>query len=188
MADDKKEAEATAEAAAPSGPKLIMGMPLPIFGFLVLNALVMLGGFGYIFYVSMIYKPKPILEEQAVTEITKKVDKKSAASDASGGAGVFIEQFQEMVVNLKVGVGSKSHFANIEPAIECSNAACIDQVKEYRARLEDLVQTKIASKSFTELNALETRFRLRHEFIQEANTFITAGAVTNLYFTSFLVQ
>ena len=185
MAEEKDKADAAAEA--PAGPKIIMGMTIPVLAFVALNVLTMLGGLGYIVFASLLYKPKPILEEQVVAEISKKVEKKSAA-DGTGDGDIHVEAFAEMTVNLKGVTGGKNHFATVEPALECSSAGCLAQVKQYKAKIEDLIQTKIASKSFTELGALETRFRLRHEIIQEINTFITDGAVTNLYFTSFVVQ
>lgn len=183
MADEKKD---EAAAAAAMGPKTIMGMTIPVLALIAANLIVMLGGVGYIVYVGMVYKPKPITEAQVVAEVTKKIEKKTANAETDGD--IHVEAFSEMTVNLKTGAGGKNHYATIEPAIECSNAACVDQVREFKAKIEDLIQTKIASKSFTELNALETRFRLRHEIIQEMNTFITEGAVTNLYFTNFVVQ
>jgi flagellar FliL protein len=183
----EKDEKTEAADAAPAGPKMIMGMTIPVLALAVVNLLTMLGGLGYIVFAMILYKPKPILEAQVVAELSKKADKK-AAKDAADGDGVYVESFPEMTVNLKGVTGGKNHFATVEPALECSNAACQAQVKEYTAKVQDLIQSKLASKSFTELGALETRFRLRHEIIQEINTFITEGAVTNLYFTSFVVQ
>lgn len=184
MADKEEKTE----AAAPAGPKMIMGMTIPVLAFALINLLTMLGGLGYIVFASLLYHPKPILDEQVVAEIAKKAEKKAAADATAGDGDIHVEAFSEMTVNLKGVTGGKDHFATIEPALECTNAACIEQVKEYKAKIEDLIQSKISTKSFTELGALETRFRLRHEIIQEINSFITAGAVTNLYFTSFVVQ
>jgi flagellar basal body-associated protein FliL len=183
----EKEPEPAA-AEAPAGPKMIMGMTIPVLAFVLLNVLTMIGGLGYITFTSLLYKPKPILEEQVVSEISKKADKKSSADAKSGDSDLQIETFSEMTINLKGVTGGKNHFATIEPALECSNSACMSQVKDYKAKIEDLIQSKISAKSFTELGALETRFRLRHEIIQEINVFVTEGAVTNLYFTSFIVQ
>lgn len=185
MADNKddKAAAGAAKPEAPAGPKMILGMTIPVLALVAVNLLMMLAGLGYIIFVSLLYTPNPITDEVATQEISK-----NAAKKAGADGNIHIEPLSALTINLKVISGGKNHFATVTAAVECSNEECIQQVKAYKTKIEDLVQDKISTKSFTELNALETRFRLRHEILEEANTYITEGTITNIYFDEFVIQ
>lgn len=188
MAEEEKKEEPKEGVvdAPPAGPKIIMGMPLLIFIFFALNALVMLGGTGYIFWAMMLYKKPPVTNTQVVTEIQKKMAKKIL--DTPKGGDFFVETYAEMTVNLRSPAGGKPHYCTVEVALACPNERCQNQLKSLKAKVEDTVQTAIAERSFSELTSLETKFRLKHEITQKVNALLKETAIIDVYFQSFVVQ
>lgn len=185
MADEKPK-EAAAAEEAPSGPKLIMGMPLPLFGFVALNVLTMLGGIGYITWVSLLYQKPPITEAMASQAIQSKVKQKVEHTEAS--TKEILADLEPMTIILKTARGGKNHYIAVHASLSCPSEKCAQQIKALKAKVEDTVQTAFAARSFTELSQLETKFRVKHEIITRINAYLTDTAITDLYFNEFLVQ
>lgn len=188
MADEKKQEEGQEAAAAPQGPKLIMGFPLPVFALFAANALIMLAGLGYVSYVSLVYKKPAITDTVAVEEIKKKAEKIPVPEQ---GPGIpFFENYQEMTINLRSAQGGKSHYVTVEVTLACPNQNCLDAVKERRAKVEDTIQSVFTAHSYTELKSLETKLRVKYELQSRVNEFLKAKntAVTDVLFQSFIVQ
>lgn len=177
---EEKAAEKAEEA--PAGPKMIMGLPFLTFLLLVVNLLVTLGCFGFIYYASLVYKKPVFTEKQMTEEITKKVAKQEQET------GYFAVSYPETTVTLRVEPGTKGHFATVETTLVCPTVECETQVKAIRAKVEDRIQSVIASRSYTELQSLETKFRVKHEILNHVNSFLKGTAAVDLLFTSFLVQ
>lgn len=168
--------------AAPAGPKLVMGLPLPIVAFAGINLLLMLGGLGFIVQTALLYKKPPITEEQVVKEIEKKVAK------APETQGVFVEAFPEMTITLRVPAGGRNRYATAEVAIVCASEDCLAQVKGNKAKVEDAIQSAVSGRSYNELGSLEVKFRVKHEILGRVNSFLKDTAATDVLFTNFLVQ
>ena len=195
MADEKKDAAAAApaatpaaggEAEAPAGPKLIMGLPLPLFAFTAVNLLAMIGGIGYIIWVSLIYQKPPITEEYASQDIQKTLEQKVA--DHEVNAQEILVPLSEMTILLKTARGGKSHYITVKAFLSCPSQDCADQAKALKAKADDAIQTAFSARSFTELSQLETKFRIKHEIITKVNSFLKDTAITDLYFEEFIVQ
>jgi|GEM_PF-4557493 len=184
MAEEKNAAEKDAKDAAPAGPKMIMGMPLPVFAFVVVNLLVMVGAFAFIFHASLIYQKPAITDAQVESEITKAEKKKALEV----GQDFLVVSYSETTVMLKSQQGGKPHYATLEASLVCGNESCKAQVEENRAKVEDAIQTVVGSRSYTELTSLETKFRVKHEVLNKVNSFLKDTAAVDLLFTSFLVQ
>jgi flagellar FliL protein len=176
MAEDKKE-------EVPAGPKLVMGLPLPLFAFLAVNTLVMLGGLGFVVQASLLYKKPPITETQVVAEIQKKVEKKP-----EGASGLFIESYPEATINLRTQQGGKNHYASVEVSLVCTTERCVEQLKSVRAKVEDAIQSAVSARSYTELQSLDVKYRIKHEVLGRVNSFLKETAVTEVLFTNFVVQ
>ncbi len=188
MAEEKKD-EAPAKDE-PAGPKMILGLSLPMFGMAALNALVMIGGMSYVVYVKMIYKKPPITEPMVVAEIKKNaLPKKNLLSGTvEEEKKFFTEAFPEMTVNLRTTKGGKEHFATLEVALACENEQCASALKASKAKIQDTIQAAISSRSYTELNSIEIKARLKFEIQQKVNAFLQDDPVTEVYFTDFIVQ
>ncbi len=178
------DAKAEKEEVAPEGPKRILGLPLPIFIFVAVNLLVMLGAFGFIVYATLVYKKPAITEDMAQSEITKK-EKKIAALPEQGYIAI---SYPEMTISLRSEQGGKTHYATIEATLVCGTAECEAQVKENKAKVEDAIQTVMSARSYLELSSLETKFRVKHEILGQVNSFLKDTAAVDLLFTSFLIQ
>lgn len=184
MADEKKE-----DIAAPAGPKMILGLPLPLFALVAANALIMLGGLGYVVQVKLLYKKPAITDSQVVAEIQKKAAKPAAPVDpAAVPSQNLVENYPEMSVNLRTTQGGNPHFVTVEVSLVCPNENCLSQIKAQKAKVEDTIQSALASRSYAELRALETKFRVKHEIQAKVNSFLHDTAITEVLFQSFIVQ
>jgi flagellar FliL protein len=184
MADEKAEKKEGKEGEAPAGPKKILGMPM-LQAILVLgNVLIVLAGFGFIVWASLIYKKPAITEPQAVKEIVKKVEKGAETT----GEGVFTETYQEMTITLDSQKGGRNRYATVEVVLLCGSEECLSQVKGNRAKIEDAIQTTISTRSYAELSSLEVKFRVKHELVGKVNSFLQGVAVVDVLFTNFIVQ
>lgn len=184
MAEEKNAPEKDATAAAPAGPKMIMGMPLPVFAFVVVNVLVMAGAFGFIVHASLVYKKPAITTEQVESEITKAEKKK----EVEVGQELIAIGYPEMTITLRGEQGGKTRYATIETTLICGTEACKAQVDENRAKVEDAIQSVLSSRSYTELSSLETKFRVKHEILGKVNAFLKDTAAVDFLFTNFLIQ
>lgn len=182
MADEN--ANEAQKEEAPAGPKMILGMPLPQFLFVLINTLVMLGGLGFIVWASLLYKKPAITNEQVVQEITKKAEEPKLQT----GDGMFFESYPEMTITLKGQQGGKNHYVTAEVSLRCGSEECLNQVKANKAKIEDAIQTAISSRTYTELGSLEVKLRVKHEIMSRVNSFLQGTAVVDVLFTSFLVQ
>ena len=181
MADEKAPAEGAKEEA-PSGPKLILGMPLVTFLFVAINVVVMAASFGFIVQASLFYKKPAITDAQATAEIQKK-EKKVVTGDE-----VISVNYPEMTITLRGEQGGKTHYATLEASLICGSEACKEQVDENKAKIQDAIQSVMSERSYTELTSLETKFRVKHEILNTVNSFLKETAAVDLLFTSFLVQ
>lgn len=179
MAEEKTEAVEGAEAA---GPKLILGMPLPQFLLVAANALVMLGGLGYVAQVSLFYKRPPITEPQVVAEIQKKTAKNE------GAQGFFVESYPENTINLRTQRGGKNHYATVEVSLVCLTERCHEQLKAIRAKVEDAIHSAISARSYQELQSLDVKLRIKEDLLKRVNSYLGDTAATEVLFTSFVVQ
>lgn len=194
MAEDNKAdpvgAAAELASGAPdmpmdTGPKMIMGMPLAAFLLFALNALVMFGGLGYVTYIKLVYVKPPITDSMVVSEIQKK--ETGPASPADTGR-LFTQAYSEMTVNLRVIPGGKNHYATISVVLGCRSAGCVDALSESKAKIEDTIQTVIGDHSYTELNSLEVKARIKYDIQQKINTLLKDKPVTDVFFENFIVQ
>ena len=137
MADEKPAAE-----EAPAGPKLIMGMPLPVFLFVVLNVVVIGGAFYFIVNASLIYKKPAITEEQAAAEVTKAEKKKAVTT----GEEILTISYPEMTITLRGEQGGKTRKisdATIEAAITAEIRLILQGIKPNETLLEFMIREPV---------------------------------------------
>ena len=179
---DEKSVEAKDEA--PASPKMILGMPLLTFLLVAVNVLMTAGAFAYIVHASLFYKKPAITEAQATAEITK-AEKKRAVQ---AGDEVLSINYPEMTITLRGEQGGKVHYATVEASIICGSEECQAQVAENKAKVQDTIQTVLSARSYTELSSLDTKFRMKHEILNQVNSFLKDTAAVDLLFTAFLIQ
>ncbi|MGZ3650158.1 MAG: flagellar basal body-associated FliL family protein [Bdellovibrionota bacterium] len=184
MADDKAAPAAEAKDEAPAGPKMIMGMPLMTFLFIAINVVVMAGAFAFVVQASLFYKKPAITDAQVTAEITKAEQKKAVQT----GDDVIVISYPEMTITLRGEQGGKVHYATVEATVICGSEACQTQVAENKAKIQDTIQTVMSARSYNELASLDTKFRVKHEILNQVNSFLHDTAVVDVLFTSFLIQ
>lgn len=175
------------EGEAPAGPKLILGFKLPAFLLIVLNFLTMAGGFGFVYYWKMVYKPPVITEASSKAQIKKDSEleeKKKLQADGE----LRMVQLPEMNINLRSKVGGRNHYATLTIAMKCNNDACMEEMKNLRVKVEDTIQTIISARSYQELTMSEASFRLKHEITRSVNTLLKKGTITDTFFSDYTVQ
>ena len=189
MAENPAPAGEKIEASPeePSGPKMILGLPLPILGLVAANVLVMLGGFGFIYYWKLVYKP-PVITEVATKAEIKKVSELEEKQKIAADGAVRIVNLPEMNINLRSKVGGRNHYATIAIAMKCNNDACMEEMRALRVKVEDTIQTIISSRSYAELTMSEASFRLKHEITRSVNSLLKNGTVTDTFFSDYTVQ
>ncbi len=187
MAEDDLDAKSDDGEEAPRGPMMIMGQSLPVFLLIVLNVICVSGGLGYIYYMKKVYKSPIVKERQELEKIRAAARKEREALLAVDGQ-VRILRLPEMNVNLRTQVGGKNHYANFAVALACNNQVCMDELKVFRAKIEDEIQTLVGTRSFNELSMGESIYRLKHSITKKVNSVIREGTVTDTFFYSYLVQ
>lgn len=181
---EKEAQEKDGAAEAPAGPKLIMGMTIPVLAFVAVNVLVSIGATAFIVHASLLYKKPAITEEQVSHELTKAAQK--AATEI--GDEYLPIGYAEMTITLRGQRGGKSHYATVETTLVCGSESCKMQVEDNRAKVEDAIQSALGARSYTELASLETKFRVKHEILNRVNSFLKGTAAVDLLFTNFLIQ
>jgi flagellar basal body-associated protein FliL len=84
----------------------------------------------------------------------------------------------------------KLHYATVGFALELRDAAQKPRFEALRPILLDRILQILGHKSLTELNTVQGRYILRSQLMDVANQMIPGpqAAVTNVYFTQFVVQ
>ena len=116
---------------------------------------------------------------------SKKVEQKRAVQT---GEDVLTIAYPEMTITLRGELGGKTRYATLEAAIVCGSEACQSQIEENKAKVLDIIQTAMSSRSYTELSSLETKFRVKHEILNQVNTLLKGTAALDFLFSSFLIQ
>ena len=93
-----------------------------------------------------------------------------------------------MTITLRGEQGGKSRYATMESALVCGSESCKAQVEENKAKVLDIIQTVVSARSYTELTSLESKFRLKHEILNQINSFLKDTAAVDFLFTNFLIQ
>ena len=103
---------------------------------------------------------------------------------AEGGAKDFV--LTDLLINVAKTNGTRfvktTVFFDADPAV-------IKDLDDKRAKITDIVQQTIASKTMDELTAPDSRGKLRSELLATINPLLDAkGEVNNIYFQEFIIQ
>lgn len=183
-----------AKEAAPKKP-ISVGLILAL-----LNTLTILGAFGTFVYTRVLFKRPPITEEQERARLAKEAEKARAAAMPGTLA------FAPVTVNIKPslsgleppgpqGLGQgKLHYATVTMTFELRDIRRKELLEELKPILMDKFFSIMGRKSYAELTSVQGRYVLRTQLIDQANQLLAAetkdpnAMVTNLFFTTFMVQ
>ena len=90
------------------------------------------------------------------------------------------------VINL-AGSGGK-RFLRVKMDLELKDQTTFEQMQAQLPRVKDKLLTVLSSKTFQDINTVEGKSDLRAEIAATMDTLFSKGAVTNVYFTDFVVE
>lgn len=170
--------EAGAEGGAPEAPKRKLDTQSKL---VLLNTLFVLAALGTLAYTKLLYK-KPVIEEHV--ELEKKQEEAKAAPEPTERPLV---KFDQMTINIAMTSG-KAHYATVAFAIECRDDAACANATEKKAILTDKLIAALGRRQLTELNTIQGKLLLKSELVRRFNEILSPGAVTDLYFSNFILQ
>jgi flagellar basal body-associated protein FliL len=184
-----------AKEAAPKKP-ISIGLIL-----VLVNTLTILGALGTFVYTRILFKRPPITEEAERERLAKEAEKARAAAAVPGTLA-----FEPVTVNIKPslsglepagaqGLGQgKLHYATVTMTFELRDIRRKELLEELKPVLLDKFFSLMGRKSYGELTSVQGRYVLRTQLIDLANQLLAAetkdtnAVVTNIFFTTFMVQ
>ncbi len=162
MAAEKKQEEQ--EEKKDGEQKKSFPVKAIVIGLLVLVVLGAAGGGGFWFY-------------------TQQTAKKEAAPKPAVAVMWAMEPF---IVNLMDNNGER--YLKLAIQLEISDPKGVAELDQMKPKLRDNVLDLLSAKSVKELMDMAGKQRLREEIAMRLNTFLTAGKVSKVYFTEFVIQ
>jgi len=129
----------------------------------------------------MLWQKMPGAPANSVTA-SKSVTEKGQSTKGLGP----IYAINPFVINL-AGSGGK-RFLRVKMDLELKNQTIFEQVHAQLPRVKDKLLTILSSKTFQDINTVEGKSDLRTEIAATIDTLFSKGAVTNVYFTEFVVE
>jgi flagellar basal body-associated protein FliL len=172
----------------------------------LLNSVILLLSLGFLAYTKLVFK-RPVITEEV--EKARVLEQKQASPTDSAEGGIGQIPFDPITVNilsspdnhLPIALGSpgnkgKAHFLTVQFTLEVMSSSYTDTVQGLKPFLLDRLIQTVGKKSFSELATVQGRYILRSELMELANKTLTERAhlptqekvVTNLYFTTFVVE
>jgi flagellar FliL protein len=84
--------------------------------------------------------------------------------------------------------GVPRRMIRMEMNLEMLDAEGFEEVMVYDAEARDAVVRVLNTKTFTELETVQGKLKLKSEIVASINSFLDQGVVKNVYFTDFVVQ
>jgi flagellar basal body-associated protein FliL len=193
-------AEAAAEDGAAAKPAKA---PLSLATIMALvNMVAILGALGTFVYTRVLFQRPPITEEQERARLEAEARKNQAPTVAG------VIAFEPVTVNLKPALpagpdassktleGGKLHYATLAFALEMKDMSSKDLIENLKPVLMDRLIGMVGRKSYGDLTTVQGRYVLRTQMADAINQMLAAEsgdkskpvAVTNVYFTTFIVQ
>lgn len=178
MADEKADAKADAKAGdkAKDGKKK---SPVMLIGILV-GVLVLLLG-GSFFLVTK-------LTAQPAAETGEGEGEGHGKKEGKSGKHAKVEKFEVKDLVLNTGDGSSSRFVKISLAMEFDDPKLEKELEEKEYRVRDLLINLVAHRTAVELASVEVREELRGQILDELNSTIGEGHITEVFFSDFIIQ
>lgn len=176
MADEGKGGEegATGAAAAPKtrDPQLLL---------VLANTLLIVAALGVLVYTKLLFERPPIVED---SEMQKKQEELKTPPPVTERP---IITFDQVTVNIAMTSG-KAHYVTIAYAVEARDPGIAETVKAKKALFVDKVLGALGRRQMSELNTIQGKLLLKTELMREFNKITVPGGVTDMYFSTFILQ
>ncbi|MBN2126545.1 MAG: flagellar basal body-associated FliL family protein [Deltaproteobacteria bacterium] len=90
------------------------------------------------------------------------------------------------IVNLMDPQGKR--YLKVKLELELTDDELKREIEGRLPQFRDAILTILSSKTYEEVSPLEGKLQLRAEIMSNLNQFLNGGAVTNIFFTEFIVQ
>jgi len=127
----------------------------------------------------------PAAAESAPAASSEKTKRSEAEVAATGGKAVTKFTIEEVTVNIADTRGNRFVRAGI---YFDANPAVLEELEANRARMIDIFEQTLSTKTLEELTSADIRGNLRTELMGTINPTLKTGRVDNIYFTDLLVQ
>jgi flagellar FliL protein len=179
---EKTEDKAEKQEAKPEKKK----SPLMLIIIIVIAGLT-IGGGGAVSF--LMFKGKGKEKDKAghekVEEKKKDADKhgkKEGAGDAHGNMKSLEPSF---IVNL---AGGGHNFMKVDISLELTDKAVESEIDSKLPKIKDTILMILSEQTPESIADNKGKLRLKDELLKRLNSFLTAGKIENVYFTSFVVQ
>jgi len=167
--EEKETQEKSAPAEKKKSPMLLI--------IIVVVAALIIGGGGTVAFFMLKGKSK-----QTGAKAAEKTAEKAPPQKNIMGPVHMLEPF---IVNLS---GSGKNYLKVEIGLELSAEHDKVEVENKLPQIKDAILLLLTSKSFEAVQSSEGKVTLKQEILTRLNTFLSGGAIKNVYFTNFVVQ
>jgi len=155
---------------------------LPIINLVLLVLVLAVGGFIAWKMISM--DSAPTTSDKAAVEQTDNTTIPEA-EDESDEPPVLID-IENITVNL--ADTDQSRFLRTQIKLEVRNEEAKQKVDENMVKINDMIITILASKTFDQIRTPQGKYALKEDLIYRMNRIVGGKPIKNLYFTDFVSQ
>ncbi len=168
MADDP--AEEVLEEKGSQSKKLML--------IIIIISVIFMGIMGAGFYIlwNKVVPPDPEVQ----------LDPEQSEEDQEADKIRPVYSLSTFVVNLADRGGSR--FLRTTLDLELTDEAAVEEVKQRLPQIKNAVLMIIPSKTSKVIKTTEGKTAMREEIMEQLNSFLKDGSVTNIYFTEFVIQ
>lgn len=146
------------------------------------NLLLLLAALGGLVYTRLIFERPAIMESSEMAEQKKEAKKPPPSAER------VIISLEEMRINLAASQSQTAHYVSFTMNLECANEDMASKVEEQRQKVIDRIISTFNRSEFNDLNTVQGRLILKELLIHDLNRIIGATAITNIYYTMFVLQ
>ncbi|HUU51260.1 MAG TPA: flagellar basal body-associated FliL family protein [Nitrospinota bacterium] len=114
-----------------------------------------------------------------------KVTEKKETKKIEDTLGI-IFPLETFIVNLSEDTGKRYLKTTLE--LELPDLGSKEEVEKRKAQIRDNLLVLLSSKSFSDINTIKGKYKLKDEIITRLNAILVNGKVKQVYFTEFVIQ
>jgi len=179
MAAQDEELEDEGEEGAKK-PKRKLNLSVSTLIILV-NGVLILVTLAVFAYTKLMFQ-RPVIAEE--TEIQRRQEELKTPPKPAENPLI---SFDQMTVNIAMTSG-KSHYATIAFTLEARDQEAVDMVNAKRTLILDKIIATLGKRQVTELNTIQGKLLLKSELLRQFNEMTKPGAVSDMYFSNFILQ
>lgn len=180
MAEDKTKPDEKEEKQEPKAEK--KKSPLMLIIIIIIAGLT-IGGGGAVSF--LIFKGKGKAGQEKVEEKKKDADKHGKKEGKGEEHGSMKNLEPSFIVNL---AGGGHNFLKVDIALELTDKAVESEIEDKLPKIKDTILLILSEQTPENIADNRGKLRLKDELMKRLNSYLTAGKIANVYFTSFVVQ